>query len=372
MTAPPPPGPEAAGAGIVLDINLSALARNWQAANAQSGNAEAAAVVKADGYGLGVADVAQAFASGGCRTFFTATEDEARAVRAVVPGATIYVLNGAVRGREADFASLALRPVLNSLADIEAWAGYCAGVGDRHPAAIHVDTGMNRLGLSASELEAAASRPDMLARFDLTLVMSHLACADDPADTFNERQRARFDAMRARLPDAPASLANSAGMFLGAPYSLDLTRPGICLYGATPFVDRPAPFETAVTARARILQVRDIGPGESIGYGATYVAGQRMRAAIISAGYADGIMRALGNKADAAAGGVRARYLGRVSMDLTAIDVTHADPNEVQAGGWAELFGAQVPLDEVAAAAGTIGYEMLTSMGSRYLRRANW
>lgn len=372
MTTLPAPGPDAAGAGVVLDIDLAALARNWQAARDVSGSAEAAAVVKADGYGLGIADVAQAFAAGGCATFFVATEDEGRAVRGVAPEACIYVLNGAVPGREAAFTALNLRPVLNTAEDVARWAAFCSAEGVRHPAAVHLDTGMSRLGLSEAELDRVASSRDMLAAFELALVMSHLACADDPGAALNERQRQRFDAMRARLPDAPASLANSAGMFLGPGYCLDVTRPGISLYGATPFIDRPAPFETVVTARARILQVRDVAPGETIGYGATYTAGTAMRTAIIAAGYADGIHRVLGNKGAAAVGGVRAPYVGRVSMDLIAIDVTAADPAEARAGGWAELFGRTVHVDEVAAAAGTIGYEVLTSVGSRYLRRTSW
>lgn len=354
---------------MILDIDLSALARNWQAADAASGRAQTAAVIKADGYGVGIANAARAFAEGGCTTFFVATVAEGRAARAAVAEADIYVLNGVMPGEAPAAAQARLRPVLNSAAAVAAWARVCAEAGARLPAALHLDTGLNRLGLSADELAAVTAHPDWAGAFELTLVMSHLACADEPDHPLNARQRASFEEMRRQLPDAPASLANSAGIFLGPDYHFDLTRPGICLYGASPFAGRPAPFEVAVTARARILQLREVGAGESIGYGATFSPGRPTRLAIVAGGYADGIFRALGNRGTAAITGVRVPYAGRVSMDLTALDVTALPRDAAQPGGWAEIFGPTVPVDEIAAAAGTIGYEVLTSTGSRYLRR---
>jgi len=232
-----------------------------------------------------------------------------------------------------------------------------------------IDTGMNRLGLHDSEVAALAADTSSLRHLQIRLVMSHLACADDPSSQMNALQRERFEAARARLPDAPASLANSGGIFLGADYHYDLTRPGICLYGATPFKDAPAPFGPVVSASAQIIQVRDVKAGETIGYGATYTAAGDIRTATIAAGYADGLFRTAGNSAVAAFHGTPLPYLGRVSMDLVVLDVSALDRAEVRAGDMVELIGAHVSVDDLAQATGTIGYEVLTSLGTRYERR---
>ncbi len=365
-----PPYPESEGeAGSILTIDLDALAGNWRRAAEVSGKAEASAVVKANAYGLGIDRVVGALADAGCRTFFVALPAEGRAVRAVAPDAVIYVLDGAPPGSEPQYLAHDLRPVLNDPAGIRIWADFCRAQGKPLPAAIHLDTGINRLGLSEAELQAVAADTSLFDAFELVLVTSHLACADEPENPMNEAQRTRFDTMRRKLPDAPASLSNSAGMFLGPDYHFDVTRPGICLYGATCFVARPAPFDRVVTLESRILQRRSVLKGETVGYGATFTAPADIRTATIAAGYGDGIHRVLGNRGKAAIAGTRVSYVGRVSMDLLALDVSALDPATLEREEWAELIGPSVSVDEVAEAAGTIGYEVLTSMGSRHFRR---
>lgn len=352
-----------------LTIDLGALARNWQAANEASGGATASAVVKADGYGLGVVPVVEALYRAGCRTFFVALASEGMAVRKALPDADIYVLNGTMKGTTTAMVEADLVPVLNDLTQISQWKACCDAAGRSLPAALMLDTGMSRLGLDAEQVAVAGSNPEVLGNLDLKLVMSHLACADDSSSEMNAQQRASFDTLRARLPDAPASLANSAGIFLGADYHYDLTRPGICLYGASPFAAAPAPFEPVIRAMAEIVQVRDVKAGDTIGYGATYTASGAMRTATVAAGYADGIFRMAGNSAMAAINGTLVPYVGRVSMDLIALDISVLDRASVTAGDLVELLGSRVSVDDLAQAAGTIGYEVLTSLGSRYERR---
>jgi len=248
------------------------------------------------------------------------------------------------------------------------WAEACAQRSRAMPAALMLNTGMNRLGLDPDDLLALTNRSGPLGKIDLTLVMSHLACAEDPTSSMNGAQQATFDEMRRVLPDAPASLANSAGIFLGEDYHYELTRPGICLYGASPFADAPAPMAPVVQAEAEVLQIREITAGETVGYGATFTAQRPMRIATIAAGYADGLFRAAGNRANAAVNGTPVRYLGRVSMDLIVVDVTEIG-GDIAPGDQVELVGSTISVDDLAQAAGTIGYEVLTSLGRRYRRR---
>ncbi len=365
--------------GLVLTIDLSALAANWGRLAALSAPAECAAVVKADAYGIGIEEAAPALAAAGCKTFFVALPDEGARLRAALantetPDAVIYVLNGFFPDWADAFRAANLRPVLSTFAMVEAWAAHRA----RHdgnapsalPSAIQVDTGMNRLGLTLHEAIELARRPELLERAAPALLMSHLACADEPGRPENAAQLALFRELRAELPALPASLANSAGIHLGADFRFDLTRPGIALYGAAFAQDRP-PLPTVVTAKARILQLRDVAAGEAIGYGAALRLREEKRVAILAAGYADGYHRLAGSTdarpgAQAWVRGRRAAVLGRVSMDLTAVDVTGIVG--VAEGDWVELFGPNIPIDEVAASAGTIGYELLTQMSRRAAR----
>lgn len=358
----------------ILTIDLGALADNYRDVRERAAGAECAAVVKADAYGLGMAEAAPALWRAGCRTFFVATIDEAIHLRALLPDAAIYVLNGLLAGTAPLFRKNDLRPVLNSAVEVREWAGYCERVREPLACAVHIDTGMNRLGLSASEVIEIVDLPALLQTFTLTLVMSHLACADDPGHPKNAAQRARFEMARARFPDAPASLANSAGILLGPGYRYGLVRPGIALYGGHPQRQGEVPFRSVVHLMGRILQIRAAADGETVGYGATRTLTRPTRIGIVAAGYADGLFRALSagdgeEGLTAYLGPYPVPILGRVSMDLIAVDVTGVPEAYTQRGVWVELLGPNVSAHAMALRAGTIDYEVLTSLGTRATRR---
>ena len=363
-----------ASASAILTIDLGALVANWLRLREMSQRAECAAVVKADAYGLGMEQAASALSRAGCKTFFVATIAEAGSLRALLPDATIYVLGGLLTNTAPLFQLHNLRPVLNSEAEVKEWAEYCAASGQPLPAAIHIDSGMNRLGLSALEVDAIAPVASLWKMFELSLIMSHLACSDEVGHPKNERQRKIFDALRAKLPSAPASLANSAGILLGRQHHYDMVRPGIAIYGGRPQQTGDNPFQPAVTLFGRILQVRDVVSGETIGYGATRTLKRPTRIAVVAVGYADGIFRALSTRDDKEGlsvfiGGHAAPILGRVSMDLITVDVTTIPGDIARRGEWAELIGPNVSAQAMAHHAGTIDYEILTNLGTRALRR---
>ena len=358
----------------ILTIDLGALADNYRDLCERATKAECAAVVKADAYGLGMAQAAPALWRAGCRTFFVATITEATDLRALLPDAVVYVLNGLLAGTAPLFRKNDLRPVLNSAIEIREWAGYCERVREPLACAVHIDTGMNRLGLSASEVAEILDLPALWQTFTLSLVMSHLACADDPSHTKNATQRARFDTARARFPETLASLANSAGILLGHGYHYGLVRPGIALYGGHPQRQGEVPFRSVVHLMGRILQTRAAAEGESVGYGATRTLTRPTRIGIVAAGYADGLFRALSagdgeEGLTAYLGPYPAPILGRVSMDLIAVDVTDIPDAYAQRGAWVELLGPNVSAHAMALQAGTIDYEVLTSLGTRATRR---
>lgn len=355
--------PEATG---VVTIDLAAVRANWKALAKFVAPAECGAVVKADAYGLGAQEVIPALWRAGCRTFFIATPGEALAARALVPEATIYALDGLLPGSADALREADARPVLSSLAEAREWA---AREGAR-PAALHIDTGLNRLGLDRDDLAALVGDRGLMSRLDLRLVMSHLACADDPAHPMNERQLAAFTAARTLLPLAPASLAASDGLMLGRAYHFDLVRPGYALYGGQAVKERRAPVVPVVSVKARVLDVHDVEPGAAIGYAASFTVSERRRIATIAAGYADGFARGA-SATNAREGGAvvirgrRAPVVGRVSMDLITVDVTGLDAAR---GDWAELLGPALSLEDVGWQAGTIGYEVLTRLGRRFHR----
>jgi alanine racemase len=360
-------------ARAVLNVDLGALRANWARLNEASGRAECAGVIKADAYGLGLAPIARALTSEGCKTFFVATVEEGRAAREVQPGATIYVLDGLLPGAEAHYAGFDLRPALSSLAEVRDWAAYSRARGRKLAAALHIDTGINRLGLSEREVHQLAAEPDLLANFETTLVMSHLACADEPGSPMNAKQRERFDMLRAKLPPVPASLANSGGTFLGPAYHYDLVRPGIALYGGRAHENKPNPMRTVVRLAARILQVHEVAPGATIGYGAIYKVQRHSRIATIACGYADGFLRALSVATGEAGpvgyiGDYPVPIVGRVSMDNITVDVTDVPPDLARRGGWVEVMGERVTVDDLTDRAGTIGYELLSRLGPRVHR----
>jgi alanine racemase len=349
-----------------LTIDLEAIAANWRLLHEMHA-APVAAVVKADGYGLGAAQVAARLFREGVRRFFVAHPDEGRALRLALPGALIGILNGLWPGEDRALAEDRLVPVLGSLDEIARWQALARARGHALSALIHIDTGMNRLGLDARELARLAAEPSRLDGIRLRYWMTHLARSEAPSDPRNAEQRARFAASCARLPPAPISIANSSGIFLGEAFRSDLARPGAALYGINPTPGRPNPMRPVARLAARVLQLREVASGEAVGYEATWVAARPTRVATVSVGYADGYLRALSNLGEARFDGRAVPLIGRVSMDLATFDVT--DHPAVRVGSELMLLGPGLDADAVAARAGTNGYEILTSLGARYRRR---
>lgn len=372
-TTSPDPLPAAlapAGAGAVLAIDLDAVAANWRLLAARVAPAACAAVVKADAYGLGAARVAPVLRAAGCATFFVAHLDEGIALRRRLPEAAIGVLNGLLPGTEAEFRQHRLIPVLNQLSEIRRWqqAVRDGTDGRRSEAFIHLDTGMNRLGLAPDELERLAATPELLDGITVRAWISHLACADDWTSPVTAAQHERFLAALARLPRAPASLANSSGIFRGRAYHFDLVRPGCALYGVNPAPEARNPMHPAVRLAGRVLQVRHVDSPMTVGYGAAHRVTRRGRIATIAVGYADGYARALGATGMIGTVAGTAPVVGRVSMDLITADVTDLPEAAVAPGTLVDLIGPHRDVDQVAREAGTIGYEVLTSLGRRYAR----
>ena len=361
---------EPGAAGAVLTIDLAALVANYRFLRDRLVGADCAAVVKADAYGLGAARVAAALFQAGCRHFFVAHLQEGIDLRAAVPAdAEIFVLNGLMPGAEALCLEARLTPVLNSLAQIDGWTGLSRRVGRALPAILQVDSGMARLGLSPAEVDRLALEPARLGGIDLKAVMSHLACADEPDHPANRAQLAQFEAQRRRLPPAPASFANSSGIFLGADYHFDLARPGAALYGVAPVPGAPNPMRAVVRLDARVIQTREIAAGDAVGYGYAFTASAPTRIATLSVGYADGWLRSVGRAGIAYIGDRALPIAGRVSMDSLTLDISTLPADMLKPGDFVELLGPHQRIDDVAAAAGTIGYEILTSLGGRYRRR---
>lgn len=342
-----------------LTIDLDALAHNHAVLRRQVGGAEVAPVVKADGYGLGAERVARRLLAEGAQTLFVARVAEGVSLRrAIGAGPTIYVLDGCPPGSAMVLREAGLIPVLNSLAQMDEFGGTGGG-----KAALHVDTGMSRLGLRPREAAALAASPSRLVRIELTLLMSHLACAGDAANPMNLRQAKQFREVARLFPEVRASLSSSGGAYLGEAYRFDLVRPGISLYGGGPFGAPHPEIRAVATFEAPILQVRSVAADESIGYGATFTAGSQMTVAVLAAGYADGILRSSSPRGFAWFDGARRALLGRLSMDLIAVDVTGSDA--AAPGALVELLGPNAPLDLAARAAGTAAYELLVRLGPR-------
>lgn len=354
-------------AGAILTVDLDALVANWRSLAARARAAESGAVVKADAYGCGISEVVPALARAGCRIFFVAHVGEGIRARAAAPEAAIYVLNGLLPGTAEAFALHRLRPVLGSMPEIAEWAAFCREAG-RLPAALHVDTGMNRLGLPPDEARALAGDP-LLDEFEPALLMSHLVAAEDPADPVTERQAALFAELAALFPGVPASLANSSGHFVEAVGGHAVARPGYALYGGNPDPGSPNPMRPVVTLEARIVQVRDVEAGARAGYNGRWVAPGPRRLATLSIGYADGYPRGASGRGAALLGDVLCPIAGTVSMDLVILDATDAPADLVRRGAAATMIGGVLDIDEVGRRAGTIGYEILTRLGGRYARR---
>jgi alanine racemase len=365
-------GPPAAQAGGILTVDLGAIEANWRALGRLTMPAECAAVIKADGYGCGIEQVAAALAKAGCKTFFVADLAEAKCVRAVAAEPAIYVLNGLLPDTAAAYADLRARPVIGSMVELAEWDAFCAASQWRGGAALHVDTGMNRLGISINDAAALAPRIRS-ENHGITLLMSHLVCAEEPEHPLNARQIGAFREVRMFYRGIPSSLANSSGIFLGATAHCDVVRPGVALYGVNPTPRQINPMRPVIELQARVAQVRTVRRGETVGYDAAWTAKRATRIAVVAVGYADGYLRAASASDESPGGnaivaGKRCPLAGRVSMDLLAIDVTDLPDNAARRGDLVTLIGGEMTVDAVANAAGTIGYEVLTSLGRRYHR----
>jgi len=352
-----------------LEISLPAICANYRLLKERHAAHNIAAVVKANAYGLGVEAVSTALWDEGCKEFFVATLEEAIELRRILPQAHIGVFNGLLAGEEKEYAQHRLTPVLNDVGQVSKWRI----VSGEWPVIIHVDTGMTRLGLSESDLKALLHSP--LATGHSPLLMSHLACANDPAHPKNAEQLARFKRALALFPKAKASLCNSSGIFLSSEFHFDVARPGCALYGINP-TNGANPMQPVAILSAPILQIRHVEHNETVGYGATYKVSKGSRIAVVALGYADGWLRSLGNKGFAYIAGYKVPIIGRISMDMLALDIT-AIPSLTsppQAGGKegenlrAEFINKEQTVDNVAAACGTIGYEVFTRMGERVKR----
>jgi len=359
----------AAETGGTLTIDIAAIVANWQALSRQLLTVECAAVVKANAYGMGLKPVATALAQAGCKTFFVADLAEARTVRALAPDATIYVLHGFTLEAAESFIELNVRPVINSMTELAEWDTFVVTRGWQGGAALHVDTGMNRLGVSPEEAAALAPRVQTQ-NHGIALLLSHLACADVPGHPLTAKQLNLFRELRALYSGIPASLANSSGIFLGDTAYFDLARPGAALYGINPTPGRPNPMKLVVELTGRILQIRSVARDQTIGYGATWTARRNSRIAVVAAGYADGLLRSASASDERPGGsaiiaGNRCPIVGRISMDLMTVDISDLPDRAVHRGGVVTLIGGELSIDDVAAAAGTIGYEVLTRLGAR-------
>lgn len=356
-------------AGAVLTVDLAAIQSNFRLLRGRANGLDCAAVVKADAYGLGAARVAPALAAAGCRRFFVAHLQEGIALRQVLPDEDIFILHGLPRDTEADAQAHRLIPVLNTMGQLDAWVGVARQTGQLLPAVLHVDTGMARLGLGEADVRALAEQPERLAGLSLRYVMSHLAASEEPGNPSNLRQLETFRRLRGLLPSAPASFANSSGIFLGPAYHFDLLRPGAALYGIAPVPGRENPLKPVVRLQGRVLQVATVEAGTAVGYNGRFVADAPVRVATVSVGYADGFPRTLGNRASAGCDGVHLPVIGAVSMDMITLDVSALPEGRLYPGALVDVIGGDADsVDAIANKGGTIAYEILTSLGSRYWR----
>lgn len=354
----------------LLTIDIGALRHNYITLQSLAPTAELAAVVKANAYGIGADKAAPALYNAGCRLYFVALFHEAIALRNLLPrDALVYVLNGLLPSQEQLCAQLEIRPVLNSIAQINRWNAQAQALGRKLHAAVQIDSGMSRLGLSAQELETLKSSLDPLNQLEIDFVMSHLACADEPDHPQNAGQHENFKTAASVFGNVKQCFSNSGGLFLGEVFHKSIIRPGISLYGVSPVRGLQTALKSVVALNASVIQTRRVKAGTTIGYGANFVAPTDMTLATIAAGYADGLPRSLSNRGAAYFKGKRLPIVGRVSMDSIILDVSTLNDDELQLGDMVELIGPNQSLDDLADAAGTIAYEILTSLGKRYKRQ---
>ena len=359
----------AGGASGQLTIDLGALRDNYLSLAALAPASQTAAVVKADAYGLGADIVSQTLFEAGCRNFFVAHIDEALALRIRLSAeAQIFVLNGLQPGNETSCAAMAITPVLNSLEQIAQWSSHAKKLGKTLTAAVQIDTGMCRLGLSPEELEILSAKQQLLDGIEIAFVMSHLACADEPDHVSNAAQLAVMRKAATAFPETPVCFSNSGGIFLGNDYHNALLRPGIALYGGAPSAANPNPMKPVVRLDLAVIQTRTVPAGSLVGYGGSFTASGPTRLATIAAGYADGLPRSLSNRGAAWYNGVRLPIVGRVSMDSIILDISALPEATLTQGSLVQMIGPDQTLEDIAEDAGTIAYEILTGLGRRYRR----
>lgn len=356
-----------------LFIDLNALTQNYQKLRELSPSAICAGVVKANAYGLGLEEVSLALSKAGCTDFFVAQPREAEKLRSILPQARIMVLNGLYEGAEDFYHEHHIIPVLNTVEEVEAWAAYADKKARKLPALVHIDTGINRLGMSDLECEKVLGNDRMSSKLDILYLMSHLACADTAESEHNSFQLKAFQSIRAKHPQTRASLANSAGIFLGADYHFDMTRPGCALYGGTSTNLPQAQMSPVVHLHSKFLQIRNVPRGDGVGYGAIWKAPRDSLVGILPIGYGDGFARLHGSGSGELRGqvflcGKKIPVIGRVSMDLMAVDLTELAHSSGLRNMSVEILGENITIDELAESAQTIGYEVLTNLGSRYAR----
>ncbi len=362
-------------AGAILTIDLVALTENWRILKKKAARScDVGAVVKSDAYGLGLEQVGRALHAAGCKTFYVAHLDGAITLRQIIgPAPRIACLNGPNKGTERDFVAHRIIPVLSTPEHIKAWRTYALKEDVLAESIVQVDTGMHRLGLSAREFTALMDDTDGFLGLHPQMIMSHLACADEAANPMNRQQLERFrglkDRFRTRFPDAKGSLANSSGLFLGPDWHFEYARPGVALYGVNPTPGQPNPMLPVVNLKARIIQVGRVDSPGHVGYGAAASVPEGAKIATVSMGYADGYLRSLSNAGVGVLDGIKVPVLGRVSMDLMTFDVSNVPESATQVGGFIDVLSHMVTVDDVAKAAGTIGYEILTGLGTRFHRR---
>ena len=365
-------------AGGRLTIDLGALVANWKLLAKHAGKAECAAVVKANAYGCGIEPVVEALSNAGCKTFFVALPEEGMRVTKTNHNARCFVLNGLFPEAAPHYLDAGLTPILGSVFEIETWAAFAQSKSTALPCALHMDSGMTRLGVSLDELRSVVSQDALMKHLDVQLFMTHYACADDIDHPKTHVQREVFLQGAALLPGVPRSAANSAADLQADGHEFELARPGVAIYGGEALNDVENPMQPVVTLEGRILQIRTAKTGDTVGYGGAETLKRDSRIAYISVGYADGYHRGSSNMgvpmrnvappAQAAFKGQLINGVGRISMDLSGFDVTDIPEDQIAAGDWIELFGETIAVDDVARAAGTIGYELLTGLGNRYAR----
>jgi alanine racemase len=357
------------GASGYLTIDLGALRDNYLMLKAMAPDAITSAVVKANAYGLGADVVAPVLYDAGCRHFFVAHIDEGIALRLRMAGdADIFVLNGLQPGNETSCAAMSLTPVINSLEQLAQWAAHAKTLGKTLPAALQVDTGMSRLGMAPTEVEALKTSPELLDGIAVRFVMSHLACADEPEHIANGTQLAAMRQAAQMFPDVPVCFANSGGIFLGADYHNAVMRPGIALYGGAPSTLKTNPMKPVVRLDVAVVQTRTVPADTLVGYGGTLRTSAETRLATVAAGYTDGLPRSLSSRGAAYFNGVRLPIAGRVSMDSISIDITALPEGTLTHGSLVQIIGPDQSLEDIAEDAGTIAYEILTGLGHRYRR----